>query len=283
MNTVLLQAQLRYGDMGRAERLAADFLLSHAEEVPTSTISEIADRSGSSEATLVRLSRRLGYAGFQEMKVALAKGAGTVSATPNIAEDDTCGVIFEKVCNDAYLSLERTKKLLSPDALEAAAEALAAAGKIVFVGLGSSSAVAEDAAGKLLRAGCDAAAYSDTHMQTVVASYLGPGDVMVGVSQSGTSRDIVEVMKLAHSRGVTTICITGREKAPIMRHSDVVLLTDTEEVRHTVLALSSHLARLAVTDALCFRVACRNAERIRATQAAEESSLRSKRVDAEGN
>ena len=279
MNRVLLQIKVCYDDMGRAERRAAEYLMAHAEDALALSISELAVQCETSEATLVRLSRRLGYSGYQQMKLALAQDAPHRTVSPNISEDDSCFAIFEKVCNDVYLSLERTKRTISSEALDRAAEALACAGRIVLVGLGSSAAVAQDAASKLLRAGCDASSYSDTHMQTVAVSYLGAGDVAVGVSQSGTSRDIVDALKLARARGCTTICITGRERSPIIRHSDIALLTDTEELRHTVLALSSHLARLAVTDALCYRVAYCNEERIRRAQFADESSLRSKRVE----
>ena len=279
MNRVLLQVKLCYEDMGRAEKRAADFLREHADEVPELTISELAERCDTSEATLVRLARRLGFGGFQQMKLALAQDTVHRTVTPNINKEDNCSEIFEKVCNDVYLSLERTKRTLAEGALERASDALAKAGRIVLVGLGSSAAVAQDAASKLLRAGCDASSYSDTHMQTVAVSYLGSGDVAVGVSQSGASRDIVEALKLARAKGCTTICITGRERSPITRHSDIVLLTDTEELRHTELALSSHLSRLAVTDALCYRVAYCNEERIHSAHLSDEGSLKSKRVE----
>lgn len=279
MNRALLQVQVLYDDMGPAERLAADYLLSHTEEILSLSIVDFAAECGTSEATIVRLSRKLGYSGYQDLKLALAHDAEHRTVTPNIDSDDSCYDILEKVCNDAYLSLERTKRSISRESLERAAELLANAGRIVFVGLGSSSAVADEAANKLLRAGCNAASYSDTHMQMIAVSYLGEGDVAVGVSQSGTSKDIVEALKAARSRGVSTICITGKERAPITRHSDVTLLTDTEELRHTVLALNSHIARLAVVDALCFRVAYHNEARILGSGTANETSLQTKRVE----
>ena len=131
MNRALLQVQLCYESMGRAERLAADYLLSHTEDVLALSITELASRCGTSEATLVRLSRRLGYGGYQELKLALAQDAEHRTVTPNIEDSDSCYAIFEKVCNDAYLSLERTKRMISGEALERAANLLASAGRIV--------------------------------------------------------------------------------------------------------------------------------------------------------
>ena len=116
-------------------------------------------------------------------------------------------------------------------------------------------------------------------MQTVAVSRLSAGDVLVGVSHSGSSKDIVDAMRIAKERGATTVSITAKERSPITRQSDIVLLTDTEEVRHSSLGLSSHLSRLLVLDALCYRVVYKNEERVREAIDETEASLRSKRVD----
>ncbi|MBP5209330.1 MAG: SIS domain-containing protein, partial [Clostridia bacterium] len=133
-------------------------------------------------------------------------------------------------------------------------------------------------AGKHLRAGCNAAAYTDTHMKAVAVSFTGPGDVVVGVSHSGASKDIVECLRAARRGGATTVCITGTEHSPILRVSDVVLLTDTEEVRHSALRLSSHIARQMVVDAVCYHVVSRSAPLREKYLAEEPADLASKRV-----
>ena len=279
MNRTLLQAQSLYADMGPAERRIADWLLSHPGEVLPFAIRELALACDASEATIVRFSRRLGFSGYQELKLSLASEAERRVVAPHITKDDACFDVFEKICNDAYLSLERTKKTLSAKAMADASAAIAAAGRVVLIGLGSSASVASDASDKLLRAGCNSASYGDTHMQTIAVSQLSARDVLVGVSHSGSSKDIVDAMRLAKERGVFTVSITSKERSPITRQSDVVLLTDTEEVRHSSLGLSSHLSRLLVLDALCYRVVYMNEEKIRAVHEVE-TTLRSKRVDA---
>lgn len=278
MNRTLLQAQLLYDDMGKSEKKVADWLLSHPGEVLPYSITELAELSESSEATIVRFSKRLGYSGYQELKLSLAQEHENRVVSPTITSEDSCFEILEKVCNDAYLSLERTKRLLVADSMTAAAERIAAAGKCVLIGLGTSASVATDAANKFLRAGCNSYAYGDTHMQTIAISQLGAGDVVVGISQSGSSKDIVEGLRLARSRGATTIAVTGTERSPIIRQSDIVLLTDTEEVRHGTLALSSHVSRLMVLEALCYYIAYRNGERVTGSLRENEITLESKRV-----
>ena len=277
MNRTLLQAQLRYNDMGKSEKKVADWLFSHSGEILPYSITDLASKCDSSEATIVRFSKRLGYSGYQELKLFLAQEYEKKVIVPNITGADDCFSIFEKVCNDAYMSLERTKKTLSADSMTRAAKAISEARRVVIIGLGTSAQVAEDASNKFLRAGCNSSAYADTHMQAIAVSQLKAGDVVIGISQSGSSKDIVEAMKTARSHGATTISITSKERSPIARQSDILLLTDTEETRHSSLGLNSHISRLVVIDALCYKIVYQNAAQ--AFNIGEsEAELQSKRI-----
>ena len=277
MNRTLLQAQLMYNDMGRSEKRVADWLFSHSGEVLPYSITDLASKCDSSEATIVRFSKRLGCSGYQELKLTLAKEHEKKVIVPTITSTDDCYAIFEKVCNDAYMSLERTKKTLSAEGMTKAVKAISAARRVVLIGLGASAQVAEDASNKLLRAGSNSSAYSDTHMQMIAVSQLTAGDVVIGISQSGSSKDVVESMKMARSRGATTISITSKERSPIARQSDILLLTDTEETRHSSLGLNSHISRLIVIDALCYKIVYQNSERAFSV-GESEAELQSKRI-----
>ena len=114
-------------------------------------------------------------------------------------------------------------------------------------------------------------------MQAVAVSQLKRGDTLIGVSQSGSSKDIVEAIKLAGAHGATTIALTSRERSPIARASDIVLLTDTEETRHSTLGLNSHISRLIVIDALCYKIVYQNSARAKGVSQGE-AELKSKRI-----
>lgn len=277
MNRTLLQAQLLYNEMGKSEKRVADWLFSHSGEILPYSISDLAFKCESSEATIVRFSKRLGCSGYQELKLNLAREYENKVIAPTITAEDDCFEIFEKVCNDAYMSLERTKKTLSPEAMTKAAQAISNSRRVVLIGLGTSASVAEDASNKLLRAGCNSSAYADTHMQAIAVSQLKEGDTLIGISQSGASKDIAEALKAAKARGAVTIAITSREKSPVARISDIVLLTDTEETRHSSLGLNSHLSRLVVVDALCYKIVYQNSARAKGI-GEEEEELSSKRI-----
>jgi DNA-binding MurR/RpiR family transcriptional regulator len=266
--------------MGKSEKKVADWLISHPGDNLPMSISELAGLCESSESTIVRFARRLGFSGYRELKISVAGEQEKKVVLPTIDENDSCFEILEKICNDAYLSFERTKRTIAPENIAAAANLIAGARKTVLIGLGSSASVAQDAANKFLRAGYEAFSYADTHMQMIAASHMREGDVLIGISQSGASKDIVEALKFAKSRGISTICITGTDRSPIMKQSDIVLLTDTEETKHSSLALSSHLSRLVVIDALCYYLVYRN-EQSEDVDGENQKSLKSKRVDEE--
>ena len=277
MNRTLLQAQLMYDDMGRSEKKVADWLFSHSGEVLPYSITDFASICDSSEATIVRFSKRLGCRGYQDLKLTLAKEQEKKVVAPVITSNDDCFSIFEKVCNDAYMSLERTKKTLSAENMSRAMEVISSARRVVLIGLGTSAQVAEDASNKLLRAGCNSSAYADTHMQAIAVSQLRAGDVVIGISQSGSSKDIVESMKVARAHGATTISITSRERSPIARQSDILLLTDTEETMHSSLGLNSHISRLILIDALCYKIVYQNTA-LAHSVGQSEAELQSKRI-----
>lgn len=277
MNRTLLQAQLMYDDMGRSEKKVADWLFSHSGEVLPYSITDLASKCESSEATIVRFSKRLGCRGYQDLKLTLAKEHEKKVVAPVITKEDDCFSIFEKVCNDAYMSLERTKKTLSAENMSRAMEVISGARRVVLIGLGTSAQVAEDASNKLLRAGCNSSAYADTHMQAIAVSQLKAGDVVIGISQSGSSKDIVESMKVARARGATTISITSKERSPIARQSDILLLTDTEETKHSTLGLNSHISRLILIDALCYKIVYQNTA-LASSVGNSEAELQSKRI-----
>ena len=277
MNRTLLQAQLSYNDMGKSEKKVADYLFSHSGEVLPYSITDLASKCDSSEATIVRFSKRLGASGYQELKLMLALESDKKIISPKITENDGCYEIFEKVCNDAYMSLERTKKTLSAEAMTRAAKVISRARRVVLIGLGSSASVASDASNKLLRAGCNSSSYADTHMQAIAIAQLKEGDAVIGISQSGTSKDIVDGLRAARLRGAATISITSKERSPLTRQSDIVLLTDTEETRHSTLGLNSHISRLIVIDSLCYKIVYENS--LQAFAVGEsEAELKSKRV-----
>jgi len=277
MNKTTLNIKIAYNEMGKAEKRIADWIESHPGEIISLSIVELAEKCNCSEATIVRFSKRLGFNGYQGLKISLASESGNVTVNTSISNDDSAFEMYEKVCNDIYCSLEMTKKSLSPESLSKAAEKLCSANKIVVFGLGNSASVALDASHKFLRAGLNAVAYSDNHMQVIAASHLHENDVAVAISHSGSSKDIVDALKIAGEHGACTVAITDCGKSPIRKYCDIVLSTSADETRYNILALNSRIVQLAIIDALYFYIVYnRSAEALESIKATEHALMSKK-------
>ncbi len=276
MEHTLSQIRSLYSTFGRGEKKIADWILSNPGDLISLSISEVAAVCGCGDATVIRFAKRLGLTGFQQLKVNIARELGG-SITGNIAfsPDDSLMNIYKKHITDIKITLDDTLNSLNESTLSDAVTALLQAKSISIIGLGNSAPVAQDAAHKFLRAGLPASAYSDNHMQMIVSSHLGPQDVVLAISHSGSSVDIIAAMEQAKSRGAVTLCITNHGKSPILKHCDYPLFTNAQETKHSILAMTSRIAQLAIIDTLYTCVVLRGgdraAEAIHATEAALES------------
>lgn len=277
MNRTSLQMKVLYNEMGKSEKKIAEWILENPDEILPLSIVELAEKCKSSEATIVRFAKRLGFGGYQELKISLAKESGKKRISENITEADSCFEILEKVSNEIYSSLELTKKVIDKDLIEQAAQKIFLAEKVVIFGLGNSSSLAMDAGHKFLRAGRNAVAYSDNHMQAIAASHLTEKDVAIGISHSGSSKDIVDALKIAKSKNATTICITNKGKSPILKQSDIALFTQSPETQYTILGLYSRISALAIINAIYLYMVSRNNETLIKAIDDTEQALHSKK------
>ncbi|MEV1062381.1 MurR/RpiR family transcriptional regulator [Streptomyces sp. NPDC050263] len=228
------------------------------------TVTDLAERTGTSEATVVRTARLLGYAGYRDLRLALAGLAAQLQSgrspalTTDIAVDDTLADVVAKLAHDEQQTLADTAAALDTGQLEAAVSAAAGARRIDVYGVGASGLVAQDLVQKLLRIGRIAHAHSDTHLAVTNAVQLAAGDVAVAITHSGSTRDVVEPLRVAFERGATTVAITGRPQSAVTQYADHVLTTSTaRESELRPAAMSSRTSQLLVVDCLFVGVAQR--------------------------
>lgn len=255
MKKILLDIKIKYNTFSNAEKKIADYLLNPQRDDLPMFITELATRCGTSEATIVRFSKRLGFNGYQQFKLALARSSLSPVGT-NITKEDSAYDILEKVCSDVYCSLEKTKSAIDKNALQRCCEKILSAEQIYIFGLGNSASVAMDASHKMFRLGLHSTAYTDNHMQSIAASHTTANDVVIGISHSGRSKDVIQALKIAKDNGAATISLTNQGKSPIEKVSDIVLHTVSDETNYRILGLSSRIAQLAIIDTLYSYLVC---------------------------
>ncbi|WP_096437334.1 MurR/RpiR family transcriptional regulator [Alteribacter populi] len=253
-----------YHEFRVKEKVIADYILNHPEEIIHSTISQVAENLNVAEATVFRFCKRIGFKGYQAMKIALASEIVTdvKDIHETIQEGDDEKLIAEKVFKSNIRTLEGTLSVIDSDKMKEAVDILVNANRIEFYGNGGSGIIANDAHHKFIRTGIPTAAYSDSHFQVMSASQLTEKDAVVFFSHSGTNRDILQTLEVAKEHRVPTIGITTLAKSPLSESVDVALFTVSEETDYRSEALASRLAQLSLVDALYVNVSIRRKERM---------------------
>ncbi|WP_408009552.1 MurR/RpiR family transcriptional regulator [Pseudalkalibacillus sp. A8] len=245
-----------YNRFSEKEKMIADYILNSPEHIIHSTISQVADDLQVAEATVFRFCKRLGFKGYQAMKIALASEIvnPVKDIHETINETDNEKEVAQKVFRSNIRTLEETTHILEQEPYQRAVEMIIHARKVEFYGNGGSGIVAQDAHHKFLRSGIQSAAYSDSHFQLMAASQLTKQDVIVFISHSGTNKDLLEVLDVAKQNKVKTIGITTLAKSPMGQKVDVPLFTTSEETDYRSEALASRIAQLSIIDALYVNV-----------------------------
>ncbi|MEU1178167.1 MurR/RpiR family transcriptional regulator [Streptomyces sp. NPDC005820] len=251
----------------RSMRRVAEAVANDPAGCAALTVTGLAERTGTSEATVVRTARILGYPGYRDLRLALAglaaqQQSGRAPAlTTDIAVDDSLADVVAKLAHDEQQTLADTAACLDTTQLEAAVTAAAGARRIDVYGVGASGLVAQDLTQKLLRIGRVAHAHGDPHLAVTNAVQLGAGDVAVAITHSGSTGDVIEPLRVAFERGATTVAITGRPRSPVTQYADHVLTTSTaRESELRPAAMSSRTGQLLVVDCLFVGVAQRTYE-----------------------
>jgi RpiR family carbohydrate utilization transcriptional regulator len=269
-----------------AEQRVAKLVLADPRSFASMPVGELAERSHVSKPTVVRFCRSVGYDGLSDFK---RKLAGTVNeGVPfvhrSVDEDDKPADIIVKVIDNAVSALLKYRNDAASHAFERAMAALVEtarhAGRVEFYGVGNSGIVAQDAQHKFFRLGVNAVAMSDGHVQVMSATMLRPGDCAVIISNSGRSRDLIDVVDIARKKGATTILITasGSPLAQTAQGTNQILLAaDHPEDFDRYSPMVSRLLHLIVIDILTTAVALRLPGELRPMLQEIKKNLRAKR------
>lgn len=241
--------------------IVADYLMQHAEDAQYLSISSLANECGVAEATIFRFCRSLGFQGYNEMKIALAKA--TATATPTAAKLEPGAdtqLLITHAYNTAVEALNGTRNMLDAEAIDRAATLLQRARQVYFFGQGGSQVLAGDIWARFSMLSTKFRTAGDSHMQAITASLMGPEDVILFISYSGCTRDMMDTLHLAKENGAKVILVTHYADAPGAVLADVVLLCGAKENPLDSGSVPAKLAMLFVANVLVLRYTLDNQE-----------------------
>ncbi len=240
----------------KSERKVAEYVLDHQSDVLHMRVIDLANNAEVSEPTVIRFCRAIGYTGFQDFKLSLAQQLASSPSFGQIAvtDNDSTTDLSKKVFDSTIDTLLQVRDSTDVDLIHRAVMALANANRIEFFGFGASGAVAADAYHKFFRLPLATAAHSDHHFQSMSASSMKEGDVVVAISHSGRTKLLLESLQLVKAAGGTVISICP-DQSPIADVADIAIAINVEEDGDMYTPLCSRIAHLVVIDVLAVGVA----------------------------
>ena len=268
-NHVEIRLQDAKPAMTRTERLVADYVERRLKDIPSMSIKQLAKRSGTSEASVLRFCKALGYRGYRDFILSLSADLGSVKEKEgekkytDIRPGDTLETIVENVSFNNRRSIDDTLLVLDKEQVRQAVELLSSAQWVDWYGLAASGLVCQDAQQKFMRIKKHCQAFVDGHSIRTAAALLDRKDVAVLVSNSGTTEEILDALELVQKNGARSIAITRYSRSELARGVDVVLHISTPELTFRSGAMGSRIAMLNVVDILFSAVASMQYDSVR--------------------
>lgn len=225
-HSCLVSFQFIYRNLKSAERKAADYCLHNPELVMNLPISEVATQAGCSEATFVRLAKRLGYSGYPELREKILRKEGEgVTSFLGISPDATVETIVTNVFKSCVLYIQDSFDAIDFSNFNRAVDYVSKASRLMFVAAGDANFTASSGAQKFMRIGYRVTSSTDFDTQLVNLSQMTAEDVVVCISHSGRTKSVCDIAKTAHDYGIKVVTITNFPVSPLAKLSDVILLT----------------------------------------------------------
>ncbi|MEG3113803.1 transcriptional regulator HexR [Salinicola sp. 4072] len=261
MHDLIARIRSRVDDLNRSERKVADVILQDPNAAIGMSIATLAQAATVSEPTVNRFCRNFETKGYPDFKIQLAQSlaGGTPYVSRSVESDDDAAAYTDKIIGATIAALDEARREIDPKRIERVVDHLSQARQISFFALGASAPAAFDAQNKFFRFNLPVGAYNDVLMQRMIAAASHTGDVIVVISYTGRTRELVEVAKVARDSGALVIGIT-RDGSPLAEVCTDILPVDLPEDTEVYMPMSSRMIHMALIDVLATGVTLRRGE-----------------------
>lgn len=241
-----------YKKFTKTEKKIAKFVIENSENVLKMNISECAEKSGVSEASWVRFSKNIGFKGFHDFRISLAKNIspGSLEISPKLKRGDSNKLIFEKIFNANTHVLNSTFAQLNYGDIDVIVEKFSRAQNIYLFGTGGSYKVVSDAQHKFLKVGLNTISYEDIDLQLMSSVLTTKNDVVIAVSFSGANYNTIRCIENAKKNKAFILSILTAENSPMQKLSDYTIISSADETIFQSESISTRIAQLTILDSL---------------------------------
>lgn len=236
------------------EKLISKYILEHRDEVLGCSAQVLGEKTKTSAAAIIRFSKKLGYQGFSDLKVSLARSSKEQELDLNdmLEGYDTMETLIKKSRLSNLKTIETTYKLLNANDLDMAVEGIYKAQTVYLFGVGGSGVVCSDFQYKLMRIGKRVVYCKDSHVQLLFSTAVTKDDIVIFISYSGKTKEVLTAAKWANKLQIPSICITQFTVNPLSKLSNIALGVPAEEKELRIGAISSRISSLVITDLLYY-------------------------------
>ena len=236
----------------KSDKVLIEYIKENIEDVFYKSISQISKESGIGEATITRFSKKMGYSGLQDFKVTLAREISGLKnrkiINRSIENDEGVMESARKLFNSNIRILENTFNIIDGNDIEKATDMIINAKKVFFIGIGYSGMTAEDSNYKFSRIGFNCMSLDSSHNMIMMASLMDEDDVIVAISHSGETDEIIKTVNIAKANGASVISVTEDKSSRLRDVSDVNLGYFSGESILETGSISSKLAQFFIID-----------------------------------
>lgn len=253
MPNIFSHIRTNYHVLSPTQKQIADFVLNNSDQVILLSLADLAEKCKTSETTILRFLRKLGFDSYQLFRVNMAQDMSNHSVQSiyeEIQVEDTLDQIRKKVLLSTVTSIQDLDNLISADLLAGVTALFIKADKILFCGVGASGVIAIDAYHKFLRLGFTVSYYNDTHFMSIACANADEHTLVVAISHSGESRDILDAVELAKQNKGKVVALTSYTRSSVTKLADFVLPSSSNETKFRSDAMVSRILQLVIIDIL---------------------------------
>lgn len=259
-DNILIKIRDMKDSLTPVEKVVAEYVLANLEEIPHLSIKNLAQLTKTSDASVLRFCKTMGYTGYRSFIVSISASLGSMEDEQkdqytDIQPGDDLNTIISNISRNNSKSIEDTLCVIDKNEIGRAVKVLRESRRIVFFGIGASGLVCIDAEQKFSRINKICHAYTDGHSQLTAATLLEKNDVAIFISNSGNTADILDALEIAKKNGACIIAITKYTKSALAENANIVLSISTPEITIRSGAMGSRIAMLTVIDILFAGVA----------------------------
>lgn len=255
----------KYNTLSDSQKAVADYILEDPGRVIGNTLSDTAYDCKVSEPTVLRFLRKIDFTSYQLFKISLAKELSD-NTSEEVYEDvtfrDTTEQIVEKIIHSTVNSISDSKEVLNPDSIGRVVDKIIDAKKVLIIGMGASGSIATDLYHKLLKLRINAVCSNDAHMINLLSTNLDPEDLLIVISHSGESREVLDALALAKNQGCQVCAVTSYEKSTLANRADFLICSSSLETKFRSDAMTSRVIQVMIIDILYVCIIVKKGESI---------------------